>query len=953
MSGKSSYGQGQSALLVWISLVIYLLILSGCEDEPGQREYPRIRTLEVTNITGDGATFVAEVTHEGTVPITEHGFAWSIFLPDVRSAERINLGSFSGKGRYEAEIRTALDEGIAYEVCAFVKAGDYTVYGDEVQFMSLGSGAPEVLDFQPYEAAWGDTVTITGMRFSYVNSTNRISVDDLTFLPFYSSDTLLKFVLSPEVIRTENSLSVSIFGNVATATHKLLLIIPELYGFTPSEVHWGDTVTFTGHHLNYLGRLSSDGMVLSESVISKVATREEESVSFLVPGHLSTTPATVSVVYGPFIYSFPQSITLLPPVIDSIAPGEATWGSEVTLYGKFNSQQERSRVMFGDMEAQIISHSRELLIVKVPANLAEYVTTVKYTSEPFTCEYDGSFSLKRPEISEIEPLEGYVGQIITIRGKYFRKNITTVEIGGKEVLVRSANDTVITCYVPGDIYGECEVTVSLNGYTVSAGEAFNATNHVITEVTPLIVAYGETVTVRGANFRPGTLLYLGQYEITPAVLTEGVIQFAMPPWLPYQPWSLSVKYSYWNSDQVDWAESSCTYPDQFQLKDFNITGVTPVTGEAGDIVTITGTDFGSPDVTFGSVGAELIESTSSLIRVKVPPLSSGEHTINVTIGGRTHACPAKYTHSGPWHRLADLPFLFDYGCSFDFGEEAYALTGGESGAYVKEIYRFDNSSKEFTRIPGTFYSEILNPISCTLAGKGYMIGQKGTSIGIGFEVFNPDNMTVSRLADYPGTFFVNPCIIADDSVIYAGCGKAASSNFYQWYKDFWKYSPATNKWTRLADCPYNVSFSNHVYIDGRLIFLANLYVMGGVRYLLEYKPLTNTWDETELSEDELGYWLLWDFKNGAKVSVINEDKWYIGFGDWYQNNENYGTTNPDINNRFYIFDPADDTWETITNVVAPPRTFALHFSIGGKIYIGGHQIYQWYDFWEYDPQLDQ
>ena len=952
MSSQSSSRRSRFKFYAAMCIAGLLFAVTGCTDESVQRAYPRVRTLEVTNVTKDGVTFVAEVYDEGNTGITEHGFTWALSTPDMNYDERVYLGSFSGTGRFEADVTTALAEGITYEVCAFVKAGDYTVYGEKIKFASLGSGAPEITGFTPHAAGWGDTVAVTGRKFSYRNISNKIYIDDLLCMPFYASDTLLKFVLPTEVVRPLSSLSVNLLGNISMAEDKLAMINPEFYGFNPSEGHWGDTITFTGHHLAFLGYMASDGMMLNGPVMSRALSTGAGSASFLIPGQLQTASSTVSVSYGPFNFSFPQSLTLLPPVAGSFSPSEGTWGTMVKLYGMFNPVKERNKFLFGDKQAQIISVTRDSAIVKVPDDLGDYVSTVRYQSEPFTREFPGTFSLKRPEVTGFTPAEGYVGQTVTIRGHYFRKNATTVEIGGSQAWVRSANDSVITCYVPGDVYGDCEVKVSLMGYSAIAPGKFNVTNQIITGVTPLIAAYGETVTVKGVYFRPGMQLYLGQFQITPESQTDEEIKFNVPLWLPYQLWSLTAEYSYWNSDQ--WAESSFTYPEQFQVMDFTVSDVTPVSGVAGDILTITGAGFGIPEVSFGSFPAEVLGSTASSITIRVPPLSSGEHTINVTVGGRTHACPVKYTHSGAWTQLADLPFLYDYGCSFDFGEEAYVMTGGVTDIYNKEIYRFDPASKGFTKMTGTFRSTILNPISCTLGGRGYIIGQKTTSFtGIGFEMFNPGNMTISRLPDYPGTSSVNPCIVADDSVVYAGCGKVAQSGYFIWYKDFWKYSPATNKWTRLADCPHNVSFSNQIYIDGRLIFLANKYDMGGIRYLLEYDPLSNTWSETELNETDLGYYLLWDFKNGAKVSVVNQGIWYIGFGDWYQTNEDYGVTNPDINNRFYSFDPADNSWRTISDVAAPPRTFALSFSIGGKIYIGGHQIYQWKDFWEYDPALDQ
>ena len=610
-------------------------------------------------------------------------------------------------------------------------------------------------------------------------------------------------------------------------------------------------------------------------------------------------------------------------------------------------------MLFGDKVATIISSAGDSLVVRVPDNLTEFVSTIKYSSEPFTGDFEEKFTLKGPEIYDFEPKSGYASNLITVRGRYFKKDITTVEFEGKSAIVMSANDTVLTCYVPGDVYGDCTVSVKLAGHTVVAGELFKATNHVITGVMPLNVNYGEVVTITGTNFRPEMVLYLAQIPVTPVSLSANEIKFVVPTWLNYDPWSVTVKCEYWNSPYT--ITSTSIFPDPIQLNDFTMTDITPLSGKAGDLITITGTNFGNASVAFGSVEAKVTESTVTGITVRVPALSSGEHSISITSGGRTHFYAQKYTHSGPWRRLNDLPFLYEYACVFDLGEEAYIVTAGETGTYEKEIYRFNPSVSGFDRIPGTHVSTILNPASCTLNGKGYILGQRSTyNTGIGFEVFNPDSLTWRLLPDYPGTGIVNPCIIADDSVIYVGCGKVVEPSYFGWYHDFWKYSPVTNSWTKLADCPYNVSFSNHVLIDGRLIFVGFVGTTGP-RYLLEYMPLTDTWTQVEITDENLGYWGLWDFKNGAKVSVINNGKWYIGFGDWYQANYDaaYDGTNPDVNNRFYSFDPTDNSWKTISNIAAPPRTFPLAFSFGGKIYIGGSQIYHYYDFWEYDPQLDQ
>ena len=58
-----------SAVIACMSALTFFL--GGCEeDERVPRDYPRVRTLEVTNITGEGALFSAEVYDAGNVEIT-------------------------------------------------------------------------------------------------------------------------------------------------------------------------------------------------------------------------------------------------------------------------------------------------------------------------------------------------------------------------------------------------------------------------------------------------------------------------------------------------------------------------------------------------------------------------------------------------------------------------------------------------------------------------------------------------------------------------------------------------------------------------------------------------------------------------------------------------------------------------------------------------------------------
>jgi hypothetical protein len=938
MSGKSSHGQGQSALLVWISLVICLLFLSGCEDEPVQRDYPRIRTLEVTNITGDGATFVAEVTHEGTVPITEHGFAWALSTPDINRDEIVNLGSFSGKGRFDAQIGTALKEGLVYEVCAFVKAGDYTVYGDKAQFMSLGSGAPEIIDFIPKSAGWGDTISITGRQFSYRNFTNRIFVEDQECIPFASSDTLLRFVLPPTVIKSLNTVSVNLMGNLATAVHKLNLIAPEVYGFVPVTGYWGDTVIFTGCNLGFFGLQQSDGMILNDNLLCKAVKVSGTSLSFLIPGHLNTVSSLVSLSYKTFRFSFPQNLNLRLPEADSIFPLTGTWKSVLTLYGKFNPVSSLNTVLIGNVSAVILSSSTDSVKVEVPVSLSSQESAVTYKSDPYTTTFSDNFILAGPEFRYFTPAEGCAGTLMKIGGRNLNPAFTEVFIGGKKAHVESGSDSVINCYVPGDIYGNCNVIVKVLNSTINVADEFRATNHRITSVAPVSVSFNDIVTVRGEYFDNDIVWSLGDIPVTPFSVTSSEVKFQVPARLSYSPTRVNAMRPGIYPDLV----SSSISDEALVLKDFVITYVGPTAGKPGDLITIEGTDFAlfpeDAELLVGDRVANISFASHEKYVFIVPGNYEGEHQLTIKFLGKSVIWPQPYMLSSSWKRLDDLTFLYDYGCVFDLGEEAFVATMGSSPTQ-RTLYRFEPARETFIQLPGTYASQIKDPCAAGLGGRGYLIGNKENPLQIGFEVFNPDSLSWRALPDYPGSFGESPWIVADDTVIYAGSGKIVSGFSTSYNEEFWKYSPLTGRWTRLADIRYGSKPGKQAYINGRVHAITPNNVVS------IYDASTDRWDPHNASAP---YQTL--YFNG--ISAVMNGKWYVGYGDFY------GTHFTDLTylenfNDLMAFDPVSGSWSQVEYPAMSARSRVICFTIGDVLYTGGDQNVHLYDFYRYDPLSDR
>lgn len=116
--------------------LLTIVILAGCsEDEVTSRDYPRLNTLNVTNISENGATFRAEIIYRGDFEIHESGFVWVDHeYPSLdNDAESVPSEEIKSN-KFSAQINTTLTSGKTYYVRPFVITDNYRVYGKQVVF---------------------------------------------------------------------------------------------------------------------------------------------------------------------------------------------------------------------------------------------------------------------------------------------------------------------------------------------------------------------------------------------------------------------------------------------------------------------------------------------------------------------------------------------------------------------------------------------------------------------------------------------------------------------------------------------------------------------------------------------------------------------------------------------------------------------------------------------------
>lgn len=157
--------------------------------------------------------------------------------------------------------------------------------------------------------------------------------------------------------------------------------LPEIYAVTDltnrsihqTAVNYGDWIIIKGKNLSTTYKVDFNSVLASDSLIYA----DDTSVTVKIPATLpapADNPITVTTKYGSATYNF--KILQPAPVITSFDPGAGPSGQEVTIKGSYFGGV--SSVKFDDLEATIISNTKEEIKVTVPAGVTVayiFVTT--------------------------------------------------------------------------------------------------------------------------------------------------------------------------------------------------------------------------------------------------------------------------------------------------------------------------------------------------------------------------------------------------------------------------------------------------------------------------------------------------------------------------------------------------------------------------------------------------
>jgi hypothetical protein len=178
-------------------LLLAAIALFSCQKDEDVKPAtnPRFSVAYVQNIDASGVEFAANMFEFGSEEILEYGFVYDRQINP--SIEKSNVVKASGKPNqtFELKATTPLAKDQIIYVAAFIRTNQKTVYSEQIEFKSQGSGSffVENFDYKP-EIYFGDTVIVTGNNFGKDLANIKVYVDNQVTLLHDLTANTFKFV---------------------------------------------------------------------------------------------------------------------------------------------------------------------------------------------------------------------------------------------------------------------------------------------------------------------------------------------------------------------------------------------------------------------------------------------------------------------------------------------------------------------------------------------------------------------------------------------------------------------------------------------------------------------------------------------------------------------------------------------------------------------------------------
>lgn len=495
------------------TLSLLCLILFTCKQhELGDTGFPRVRTLFVEMISDTGAVFKGEIMDiPADCEVLDHGFVWTEYPGATTYVEKVSLGSTRNTGEFKASASRAMAEGKKYYFKSFVQTPTLTIFGNELDFISLGSHKPEITSISPSSGSWSDTIVIHGKHFS--NSTYQMYVmfGNKTSQNISSTSTEIRTIVPPDLDTATCKIGIK-YANVLYPSERAFTLVPNVTvtSIEPASGSWNTVVKIRGKNLKYAQN------ILFNEISTPLKNSSDSLLHVVVPNGLTSINSYVYIKINSYKFSAPKKFTLIQGKIKSLSQESGTMGSQLVV-NTSGIRTATAKVYLNGIEALVGSKTDSTMSVTLPVLQKSGKFHLTINDGPFEIESENLFDYKVPEFIGMYPEKSTVGDTVNLIGNNFNLLSTySIKIGNQTCSIVSKDDKNIRIIIPTSLsFYEYDITITSGNYNFDCPIIYRRAYPIIESTEIVKENNAEYLIIKGNYFGPYYNYYGGSnYYIT-------------------------------------------------------------------------------------------------------------------------------------------------------------------------------------------------------------------------------------------------------------------------------------------------------------------------------------------------------------------------------------------------------------------------------------------------------
>jgi len=374
-----------------------------------------VKAGDVLTITGDYLNLVGEVIFTDRVSVLK-----TAFTAQNRTTLKLVVPAAAQTGKF-AVSNAAADPIIVYSAS------------------NLNVTLPAFATISPNPVKAGSELTITGTNLDLVQA---ITLGGNKTVTTFVSKTATQIVITVPVDTHDGVVTLTPASGVnVVSTAELVMVIPTV-SVTPTTLKNGENITVTGTNLDLVSEVvfggNKTGTIQAGGTETQIVVKVPDDA---VTGVVTFNTKAAKSVTGP-------TITMIDPVITSIAPTEGKPNTSVTITGT-NLDLVASATFTGNINGSITSQSLTELVVTIPVGAKTGPITLTAKNGATVASASFTVLTNLPTFTSFSETKGTPGKILTLNGTnmllikelVFPGNVYATAYGVK-------TDTKVEVYVP-------------------------------------------------------------------------------------------------------------------------------------------------------------------------------------------------------------------------------------------------------------------------------------------------------------------------------------------------------------------------------------------------------------------------------------------------------------------------------------------------------------------------